>query len=193
MIAGSRSVSSRTRAPAASVDGSSRAAAGSGATASNEDSASSASVATSTRSSVPASCAATATREHADERQPGHEHQSRVASAGDERVAPGELGGARGRRRDTRERVVLPTVGDELGRAAQDLDELGGRAHLARRPAAGPTTRRQPRGEQRHGDASERAGRAPSTTAAAGRTTAAATTQAVATTSATSGGPSPRR
>ena len=155
VIAGLRSVSSSTRAPAARVAGSSRAAAGSGATASNEESASSASVATSTRSSVPVVVRGDGDREHADDRQPGDEHQSRVGEAGDEGVAPAESAELRvgGTRRG--ERVVLPTVRDELGSAAQDLDELGG--ELAARGGLPPADDRdEPRGEQRHGDSPER-------------------------------------
>ena len=49
------------------------------------------------------------------------------------------------RRADAREGVVLPAVGDELGRAAQELDELGGRARPLRGGLAPARAARQPR------------------------------------------------
>ena len=155
MIAGMRPVSSSTRAPDARVDGSSRAAAGSGATASNEDRASNASVATSTRSSVPVSCAATASGEHPDERQPGHEY--RAASATPETKASRRLSRRSSASADaTRANASSsPTVRGQLGSTAQDLRELGG--ELTSRTGLPPAHEtRQSRGEQRHRNSSER-------------------------------------
>ena len=94
-------------------------------------------------------------REHTDERQPGHEYQGRVCDAGDEGVPPAESAKLRVGGCDTTERVVLPTVRGQLGSTAQDLRELGG--ELTSRNGLPPAHEtRQPRGEQRHGNSSER-------------------------------------
>ena len=100
-------------------------AAGSGATASNDDSASSASAATSTRSNVAGVVRGDRDGEHADVGEPGDEDGQRVREAGDERVATPEAHELAIGRADPRERVLLAAVGDELRRAAQELDELG--------------------------------------------------------------------
>ena len=130
--------------------------------------------------------------EDAGDRQAGDEDRERVAEPGGERIAAAEPGELARRRPDAGKRLLLASVDDELGRAAQQLDELGGelaaRAAAWRRPAE-RLSRRQRRDEH----AAERQARAARIAAAAGRKPAVTATQAAPTASATSGGPSPRR
>ena len=75
-------------------------------------------------------------REHPGDRQARDRIESPRRGRG-ERVAACRGGRARGRVRDAAERVLLAPVDDELGRAAQHLDELGRQlAARSRLPAA---------------------------------------------------------
>ena len=151
-IAGSRSISSSTRRPAASVAESSRAAAAQRRDASNDASASS----------------ATRRHEHAVERTAlasDGEHARRRSGPATRIESPSARPAASASRRPRRassplrartrgQGVLLAPVDDELRRAAQQLDELGGqlgaRGSLA--TAGGP---RQPRRQHRHEHAGE--------------------------------------
>ena len=74
---------------------------------------------------------------------------------GDESVAATEAHELAVRRADAREGVLLPAVGDELRRAAQELDELGGQLP-ARRRLARADVPSEASGEQRNRDPAER-------------------------------------
>ena len=93
--------------------------------------------------------------QHADRREAGHEHGQRVREPGDESVATAEAHELTVGRADARERVLLPAVGDELGCAAQELDELG-RQLAPRRRLAPADASPQPSCEHRHRDPAER-------------------------------------
>ena len=74
---------------------------------------------------------------HAGGRRPRHQHHEPVSETGRERVAasePNELAVCSG---DTCERLVLAAERGELGRAAQELDELRRQLGRVQEPAAG--------------------------------------------------------
>ena len=123
--------------------------------------------------------------------RPATRIERRVGETRDERVAAAEPHELAIRRADARERVVLATERDELGRAAEQLDELGRQLARARRlpTAADPG---EARGEKRHGAPGKREADREHDRRRR-KDECVATTQATATTSATSGGPMPRR
>ena len=94
-------------------------------------------------------------REDADRRQARHQDRQRVGDPGDERIAAAEAQELAIGLTNARERVVLAAVGDELGSAAQELDEIGGQLP-ASRGLAGTDAARESGGEQRDGNAGER-------------------------------------
>ena len=79
-------------------------------------------------------CAATA--QHAGDGQPRDQDRQAVGEPGGEPVAAAEAGELVAARAHARERVLLAPVDDELRRAAQQLDELGGELRPGRRLAA---------------------------------------------------------
>ena len=147
-----RGRSARARAgPPTSVAASSRAVPGSGCTDSNDASASSASVAISTRSSVPAEWAETAAASTPTTVSPVTSTARPSREPGDERVAPGEARQLGVGRPDRGELLLLAPVDDELGGAAQQLDELRGQLP-ARRGLTAPRGAAEPRRERRQRD-----------------------------------------
>ena len=73
--------------------------------------------------------------QHTDGRQARDEHGQRIREACDESVAATEAHELTVGRADAREGIVLSAVGDELGCAPQELDELGGQLAPRRRLA----------------------------------------------------------
>ena len=63
-------------------------------------------------------------RQHDDRSQSGDEHEPRVGEPGYERIAAAEQDELAVGATDATERVLLTAIRDELGRAAQELDEL---------------------------------------------------------------------
>jgi hypothetical protein len=63
--------------------------------------------------------------EHAGNRQTCGQDRERIGEPGRERIAGREPRELAIRSADPGERVILASVGDELGRATEDLDELG--------------------------------------------------------------------
>ena len=86
--------------------------------------------------------------EHAHDGEPGHEHGEAVGEPRDERVAAREARELRVGPPDRRELLLLAAVDDELGGAAQELDELGGQL-AARRSLAAPGRGAEPGRERR--------------------------------------------
>ena len=114
---------------------------------------------------------ADADREDPGRRQARDEDRERVPEPGGERVPAAEARELAVELADPRERRLLPAVDDELRRAAEELDELGGqlaaRGGLAssgcpredrREPRDGDAGDEQPDSEDHRGDGQERGG-----------------------------------
>ena len=94
-------------------------------------------------------------REDADGRQTRNEGRQRVCDPGDEGITAAESHELAVGLADALERVLLPAVRDELGSAAQELDELGGQVPAGSGlPCTDPA--REAGGEQGSRDAGER-------------------------------------
>ena len=131
-------------------------------------------------------------RERSGHGQAGDEDHQRVRQAGGECVAPAEPHELGVGRADAGERVLLAPKGDELGRAAQELDQLGGQLPAGRRlPVSGGAAAAQ--ADERHEPRRPRADRSARISPAAGRSAAATPTHAAPVTAAITGGPTPRR
>ena len=189
--AGGRSTSSSSRRPDSSVARRVSAVAGSGTTASNAAARQQRDRGDEDPVELPVGGTVQAGGQHPGDGEPGHQQGETLDQAGGHRVPAAEADQLGVQPLDPVERGPVGAVHDELGRAAEQLDQLGGELRADDGAGAGRCRPRRPRGPApaRRRRPSRRPARPP----ADGSRTAAAATDAAPLSSATSGGARPRR